>query len=732
MSILQVAVPVPLFDRLFDYKPPPHTPIIQLQPGVRVRVPFGARECVGVIIAVKTHSEYPDLKTAYECLDAIPLIPKYLLDMYLWASQYYCYPLGQLIAATLPPRMMAGASTQIELPPDVLWCLTSEGRQQANLSLPETQQRLEMLLKILQKTPIGHCEATLALALPNPRPTLRALQRRGWIAPLPTQSPTMIQPPLPLNSAQQLVVTTICNNAQQFYPCLLDGVTGSGKTEVYLQLLQYLLRDGRQALVLVPEINLTPQMVARFRQRLPFALVILHSQLPDQTRLHAWLAARDGQATVVIGTRSAVWTPLAKPALIVVDEEHDPAYKQQDSFRYSARDVAVWRARQANIPIILGSATPSLDSLYNTKQQRYHYFHLPERAGNALHPSYRLIDMRTQARRSPFSPELQKAIHHHLQEKQQVLLFYNRRGYAPTFMCYSCAWIADCPRCDAHLVYHDLMDELRCHHCNYVQNLPKYCPSCQSQALHPIGHGTERLEEQLQHLFPNARIARIDSDTTPSFHNMNELLTQIHAQEIDILLGTQMLAKGHHFPYVTLVGIINADSGLFSVDFRATERMAQLLIQVSGRAGREALPGLVLIQTYHPEHPLLQCLIREGYGAFAESALIERFNAELPPYFRLVLLRAEAKLLDKALDFLIRAKIIAEQSPNFNADIRLLGPVPAPMMKRQNRYRAQLLIQTQNRRLLPRFLHDWLLLLQQNQKMSGIRWSLDVDPLDLM
>ncbi|OUD14573.1 primosomal protein N' [Thioflexithrix psekupsensis] len=732
MPILQVAIPVPLFNPLFDYHPPLHASETQLQAGIRVRVPFGTQECVGMIVAIKTHSDYPELKTAYECLDTVPLIPKPLLEMYAWASQYYCYPLGQVIAATLPPKMMAGASTHIELPPDVLWCLTEEGRKHANNTFPAHQQRFAILLDLLKNIPIGYDESTLALALSNPRPTLRALQKRGWIAPLPKQSPSEIHPPLPLNHAQQHVVHTVCAHAQQFYPCLLDGVTGSGKTEVYLQLLQIVLHSGRQALVLVPEINLTPQMVARFQQRLPLALVVLHSQLPDTTRLHAWLAARDGQATVIIGTRSAVWIPLAKPALIIVDEEHDPAYKQQDSFRYSARDVAVWRARQAGIPVILGSATPSLDSLYNTKQQRYHYFHLPERAGNALHPSYRVIDMRQQPRHSPFSPELQKNIQYCLQEKQQVLLFYNRRGYAPTFMCYSCGWIADCPRCDAHLVYHDNVRELRCHHCNYVQNVPIHCPQCQSHSLHPIGQGTEKLAEQLQQLFPHARIARIDSDTTPSYQEMNDLLTKIHAQEIDILLGTQMLAKGHHFPAVTLVGIINADAGLFSIDFRATERMAQLLIQVAGRAGREALPGMVLIQTYHPEHPLLHCLIQQGYGAFAESALTERLNAQLPPYCRLALLRVGAKTLELAIEFLNQAKYTAEQLPDFNSQIRLLGPVPAPMIKRKNRYHAQLLIQSSQRNLLQRFLPQWLSALQQKQRSVSTRWSLDVDPLDLM
>jgi primosomal protein N' (replication factor Y) len=388
----------------------------------------------------------------------------------------------------------------------------------------------------------------------------------------------------------------------------------------------------------------------------------------------------------------------------------------------------VWRARQANIPILLGSATPSLESLHNAYQGRYQHFTLPERAGSALHPSFQLIDMRQQPRHSPFSPPLHAAMQAHIAAGQQVLIFFNRRGYAPTFMCYHCGWIALCSQCDAHLIYHDGIKTLRCHHCGAAQALPPHCPACQVADLHPVGHGTERLTEQLQALLPEARIVRIDSDTTRPRNAMTELLDQVQQGDVDVLLGTQILAKGHHFPNVTLVGVINTDGGLFSVDFRAPERMAQLVIQVAGRAGRVAAPGLVLVQTYHPEHPLLQRLLREGYPAFAQAALQEREQAQLPPYAHLALLRADAPELTAALKFLQQIKALALNLPTAER-VSLWGPVAAPMTKRGGRYRAQLLLQANQRPPLHQFLQQWL---PQFPKSYTVRWSLDVDPQDLM
>ncbi len=531
--------------------------------------------------------------------------------------------------------------------------------------------------------------------------------------------------PLQLNSAQAKVVEQVNNNLEQFYPCLLDGVTGSGKTEVYLQIIQKVLEQGKQALVLVPEINLTPQIIQRFEQACAVPIAVWHSKLTAKQRLNTWLLARDGLVSIVIGTRSAVWTPLPRVGIFIVDEEHDLSYKQQDHFRYSARDVAIVRAKQAGVPILLGTATPSLDTLYNALQKRYQHFVLPERAGAAIHPSFHIVDMRQQ--KNAFSPQLKKAIKQRLKKRQQVLLFINRRGYAPTLTCYNCGWVATCKNCDANLTYHNNNQRLNCHHCGASHLMYNQCPSCQHLKLSLLGQGTERIEENLEQEYPSARILRIDSDTTSRKNAMQELLNAIHKGEADILIGTQMLAKGHHFPKVTLVGVINIDSGLYGIDFRSTERMAQLLIQVAGRSGRANEAGQVIIQTHHPDNPLLTRLIRKGYNAFAQAALQERQQTEFPPYAHLALLRAEAKTLDLAMEFLNKAKAQAQ----INEQVQLLGPVTAPMEKRAAWYRTQLLLQATERKQLHAFLSQWLPTLQALAG-SKVRWSLDVDPQDLL
>ncbi|WP_256365499.1 replication restart helicase PriA [Candidatus Marithrix sp. Canyon 246] len=463
----------------------------------------------------------------------------------------------------------------------------------------------------------------------------------------------------------------------------------------------------------------------RFEQACAVPIAVWHSKLTAKQRLDTWLLAREGLVSIIIGTRSAVWIPLSNIGVFIVDEEHDLSYKQQSSFRYSARDVAIVRAKQAGVPILLGTATPSLDSLYNALQQRYQHFVLPERAGAAIHPSFHIVDMRQQ--KNALSPQLKKAIKQRLKKRQQVLLFINRRGYAPTLTCYNCGWVATCKNCDANLTYHSNNQRLNCHHCGASHLMYSQCPSCQYLKLSLLGQGTERIEENLEQQYPSARILRIDSDTTSRKNAIQELLNAIHNGEADILIGTQMLAKGHHFPKVTLVGIINIDSGLYGIDFRSTERMAQLLIQVAGRAGRANEAGAVIIQTHHPDNPLLTRLIRKGYNAFAQAALQERQQTEFPPYAHLALLRAEAKTLDLAMEFLNKAKAQAK----INEQVQLWGPVKAPMEKRATWYRSQLLLQAKERKLLHEFLSWWLPTLQ---KMAGskVRWSLDVDPQDLL
>jgi len=548
--ILQVAVPTPLYNH-FDYLPPPGTDINQLRPGIRLRVPFGkSRTEVGILLAVvdQTHVPLEKLKAAQEILDSTPVLPETDLDLLQWASNYYHHPIGQVISTALPPSLNKGQLANMSFLSG--WKLTPEGQATQVDELPKNAHRQKAVLNLLQQYPEGLTQAAITTRLSNASSTLRNLEKKGLIVSqaiiyTPSTDDTIHKTsPLALNAAQKQVVTQVSNKLEQFYPCLLDGVTGSGKTEVYLHIIQKVIEQGRQALVLVPEINLTPQTVNRFKQRFTVTIAVWHSKLNNTERLQTWLQARDGLASIIIGTRSAIWTPLAHPGIFIVDEEHDASYKQQDHFRYSARDIAVVRAQRAQVPILLGTATPSLETLYNAQQQRYQHLILPERAGAAVHPTYHIVDMRQQARRESISQALKKAINQRLAAHQQILLFINRRGYAPTLTCYQCGWVAFCAHCDARLTYHETTQELQCHHCGDIRPPDKHCPKCQHPKLYLLGQGTERIEEHLQNEFKEARILRIDSDSTSRKHAMAELLERIHQGEVDILVGTQMLAKG--------------------------------------------------------------------------------------------------------------------------------------------------------------------------------------------
>jgi primosomal protein N' (replication factor Y) (superfamily II helicase) len=481
---------------------------------------------------------------------------------------------------------------------------------------------------------------------------------------------------------------------------------------------------------LIPEIGLTPQIVARLRDRLPVPMAILHSGLSDAERLQAWAAARDGRAGVVVGTRSAVFAPLARPGLFIVDEEHDASFKQQDGFRYSARDLAIVRARQCGVPVVLGSATPSLESLNNIAAGRHHGLRLSRRAQGATVPEVEVVDLRGQPFDDGISARLANSIEQCLGDGEQVLLFVNRRGYAPILICHACGWQADCRRCDAHLVYHRAIGCLRCHHCGAEREAPATCPECNHADLRALGLGTQRVVDALQARFPEARIDRVDRDSTRRKGALQAVLDAIHAGNTNILVGTQMLAKGHHFPNVTLVGILDADGGLFGADFRAAERMAQLLVQVAGRAGRGQRPGRVLVQTHHPDHPLLRVLVREGYRHFGQAALDERKLAALPPFSCLALLRAEAPQRHRAMEFLEQARQCAVHLAD--KSVQALGPVPAPMERRAGRFRGHLLLQCEQRAPLHGLLLPWLEELETLKSARRVRWSLDVDPQEMM
>lgn len=537
-----------------------------------------------------------------------------------------------------------------------------------------------------------------------------------------------VMPLLALSDAQQQAVHQISESLNHFQPFLLDGVTGSGKTEIYLQVIAQVLAQKKQALVLVPEIGLTPQTVTRFQQRFPVNIAVLHSGLTDRQRHDAWLQACLGDAAIVIGTRSAIFTPLKNPGIIVVDEEHDMSFKQQDGFHYSARDLAIVRAQLEKIPVVLGSATPSLESLHNVKLNRYKLLTLPERAGSSVHPTMKVVDLRAQNLQHGLSLSLIEHIREHIAQKNQVLLFLNRRGYAPTLMCHECGYVVTCKRCDVRLTLHQLPPHLQCHHCGSSRAVDKKCEQCSAAKLVPVGVGTERIEDALTKMFPGVTMVRVDRDSTRKKGSLENKLTQIHSGESCILIGTQMLAKGHHFPDVTLAAIIDIDGGLLSADFRGTERTAQLIMQVAGRAGRVEKPGTMILQTHHPEHPLLQHLLKEGYASFAQAALCEREQALLPPYQFWVLISSEAMKQELPLQFLRAIKEAMQHQAN---GVMMLGPVMAPMAKRAGKHRAQLLLQASNRKALKGYLNLLIVHMATLKTKQQVRWSIDVDPLEM-
>ncbi|WP_339868774.1 primosomal protein N' [Pseudohongiella nitratireducens] len=668
-GIARVAVPSPL-RRLFDYLIPANT---HVQPGIRVRVPFGSRELTGIIVAIVDQSdiETSQLRPITEVLDHDELIPSHLLDLWLWAANYYQHPVGDALHSLLPAGLRKKSAASIR-------------SHHSDPSQPE-------------------------------------------ITPTDTDIPTP-------NNQQDEAIRAVNDSSGQFNSFLLDGVTGSGKTEVYLQCIDHILKQDKQAVMLVPEISLTPQTIERFRQRFSAAIAILHSGLTPRQRLNAWLEAASGVARIIIGTRSALFTPMAQPGLIIIDEEHDASFKQQDGFRYSARDLAVLRARHESIPVILGSATPSLESLYNANTGRYRHIQLTQRAGTASMPTFQLVDTRRQLSEPGLSSDLLLATARHLKQGGQVLIFINRRGFAPVLHCEDCGWTSECPSCDARLTVHRKPPHLCCHHCETRQPVPDHCPDCQGKSLGTGGTGTEQCESALATAFPDTPVLRLDRDATRRKGELERILKQINNGEPCILVGTQMIAKGHHLPGVTLVGVLDADNGLFSADFRGQEFMAQMLIQVAGRAGRASQPGEVLIQTSNPEHQSLQTLIHDGYHALARTLLNEREAAAMPPYGYLVIIRAEAVSMAAPQRYLTLARqVINSQihSQQLN-DIEVHGPLPAPMERRANRYRQHLILKSSSRSVLQSLLTPVCQILEGRSESRRVRWSVDVDPLDML
>lgn len=721
--IVRVALDVPL-PRGFDYLASDAT-IDDV--GRRVCVPFGRGEKIGVILEVLSTSGLPPekLKPVRAILRDAPPFPPDWLGLADFCSRYYQHPLGEVIALALPPAMRRRDALP-RMPDREIFRITEDGRH----ALPQLVQR-SIAARLLAALELNGrmTRRELREVSASAAKQLSGLLEKGWLV-VEVEAPSLKAAAGPdLLEEQRQAVERVAQAFGRFSPFLLHGVTGSGKTEVYLRLIEQALERGGQALLLVPEIALTPQLEARVSNRFPGArLVSLHSSLAEGARAAGFLQALNGEADIVLGTRLSVFTPLPRLALMVVDEEHDPSFKQQEGMRYSARDVAVWRAKQRNVPIVLGSATPSLESWAAAQAGRYQLLELTSRAVAEAMPEVRCVDTRREKLQDGMSEHLLRAIAARLERGEQSLVFLNRRGYAPVLACPSCGWVSRCPGCAANLVVHLADRRLRCHHCGREERIPVACPTCGNQDIHPFGRGTQRLEEALAARFPQARILRVDRDSAKSQSRWHTVLEAIHKGEADILVGTQMLAKGHDFPNLTLVGVLNADAALFAADFRAPERLFAQLMQVGGRSGRAALPGQVLVQTQYPDHPLYRALAAHDFAAFADAQLAERERAGFPPFTHQAMLRAEAPELKQALAFLKTAgELGSGLSPG---EISLYDAVPMRLHRLAHLERAQLLVESRSRPALQGFLTQWLAAIRELKAPKALRWHIDVDPLE--
>lgn len=725
VCILRVALPLPL-DRFFDYLCDDAT---QSDIGRSVRVPFGRGEKIGLIVDLISLEQLDidpaRLKPALAVQRDMAPMPADWLELVRFVSRYYHAPLGEVIALALPPGLRRAKLIQAE-EEDPFIGVTPDGA--LALSTQQRESRSLALLRLIHAS--GPQRRSVIKALPGGK-ALAETQRRGWLGQVSRpygKDQTAASPEL--TEEQSAVLAAIADHGPGFCCWLLQGVTGSGKTEVYLRLAAQALSRGEQVLMLVPEIALTPQLETRVASRFPAASVVsLHSAQAEGARSRGFVLAQEGRADIVLGTRLSVFTPLPRLGLVLVDEEHDASYKQQEGVRYSARDVAVWRARQRQVPVVLGSATPSLESWQHARLGRYKTVHLRSRARSDRLPVVRCLDTRRIKLDGGLSPALLKALEACLNRGEQSLVFLNRRGYAPVLSCPSCGWVSQCPNCSARLVVHLADRRLRCHHCGCDTSMPHACPVCGNQDIQPFGRGTQRIEAQLAEHFPQARVLRIDRDSARTRNQWESLLARIAGGEVDILVGTQMMAKGHDFPKLTLVGVMGADASLHAADFRAPERLFQQLMQVGGRAGRAELPGEVLIQTEFPDHPLYRCLVSHDFDRFAASELETRKEAGFPPFSYQVMLRADSPTLDDALTFLTHAQRLAtELAPD---SLRVFDPVPMRMVRLARRERGQLLVEADDRTSLQRFTAHWVAQLRQQRTPRDLRWQIDIDPLEV-
>jgi primosomal protein N' (replication factor Y) len=726
MSYVRVAVDVPL-PTLFDYR---HENATDDLVGALALVPFGRKKTVGVILEVSPRSavDAARIRPLLRVLAEIPPLPADIIALLRFCSEYYHHPIGQVVHSALPAGLRA--VRQRMAPRSRAVAITPEGQDALHAG---AMTRAPALVRLL--TRLDSCSALAPGEFSaGERRILRRLLERGWVEEL-APSPSRAREPgeqssaVPvLTSEQDAAVRAIIQSLDRFHPWLLHGITGSGKTEVYLRVMEATLQVDGQVLFLVPEIGLTPQLEGRIRDRFPDRnLVTLHSALSARARAQNWLAAQSGAAQIVLGTRSAVFAPMPRLALVIIDEEHDTSYKQIEAMRYSARDLAIWRARQRNVPVILGSATPCLETYQGALQGRYTSVRLTLRAHAQPHPRITLVPTTGARLHEGFVPALIKAIGERVAAHEQVLVYINRRGYAPVLLCGACGWAASCHRCSARLVLHKTRQRLLCHHCGHEAPVATSCADCGNIDLRALGHGTQRVETALQAVFPDARLMRIDRDTTRGSNVWPGMRRAIENREVDILIGTQLLSKGHDFAGLGLVTVLNADRSLYSADFRASEQLFAQLMQVAGRAGRGTSPGEVLIQTAFPAHPLYQAVQRLDFDAFARALLDERSEASFPPFAYQAVLRAEATRLAQALEFLHDA---AQLAATYADGISVFDPAPALMTRLKGRERAQLLVQSASRARLHRFLGRWVEEMR-SAKPTNARWAIDVDPLDV-
>lgn len=731
--VINVALPVPL-RRFFDYLPREDDSATDFEPGMRVRVSFGNQKLYGIVLGTSTQTDVPTnkLKPILERLDDTPLLSSSDLELCQWLAKYYHHSIGEVLDHFLPVLLRQGAKL-------------TEANERVWQSLQNTPDKKlgtkqDALWQLFLHAPLWpHAELTkqgFSGAQIQSLAKLNLIEEHFRLPVPPT--PINRQQALTLNPEQQHALTILQQQLGSFKACLLEGVTGSGKTEVYLQLIETALQQNKQVLVLVPEIGLTPQTVKRFQVRFDAPIALLHSGLNEKERLQGWRQAKEGQARVLIGTRSAVFTPMPDLGLIIIDEEHDGSFKQQDGLRYSARDFALVRANKAQVPVVLGSATPSLETLRNALDGKYLHLKLNQRAGNAQPPTLILQDILNQPLIAGFAEPVLAAMHTHIQNNKQVLVFINRRGFAPLLACQDCGWQAECSHCDARLTLHQYPPRLHCHHCDWQQPIPNTCPQCHGHQLIDQGLGTEKIQEYLTTIFADIPIHRIDRDTVSGKKAFDQMYEKINVGGAGILVGTQMLAKGHHFPDVTLVVVLGTDTGLFSSDFRGLEHSAQLIYQVAGRAGREESPGEVWIQTMYAHHPALNLLLEEGYHGLGLNILQERQDLQMPPFAHMALLRSECVEQHLAVQFLQQANGFVQQwlrhhFPHAHtAPIRVLGPFPSIMERKAGRYRYQIQFFTEQRPALHALIASLVNFLDGQNNFRKVRWHVDIDPIDTL